>query len=456
MTLMERLRLIYPDDYSSVTERIEALITTWHPKLNRMYKPLSEKDVVLITYADAINAHNMNPLEALDVFLKDILKEAISVVHLLPMYPFTSDDGFSVTDYYEINPEFGDWRHVERLAESFDLMFDVVLNHCSKESVYFKSFLENECHYKDFFIKKNEGDYSKVIRPRVSPLFTAFPTPEGDIEVWTTFSDDQVDFNFRNPNVLIKMIDVILFYLSKGARFLRFDAVGFIWKASQTTCMHLPETHEIIKIIRHVVDACVPGVKIITETNVKHHENISYFGNGRDEASMVYQFALPPLVLHTLLTHSTKAMNAWLGHLFLPSESVTYFNFLSSHDGIGLRAVEDILSENEIANLIESVTHQGGKINYRKLDDGRSIPYELCISFLDALSDDFESEDMEIQKFLAAHAILLSLQGVPAIYYNSVMGMRNDDLAVKTTGIHRRINRKKHILSALVETLSRS
>lgn len=287
-------------------------------------------------------------MQALKTFLDREMEETISGVHLLPMFPYTSDDGFSVQDFREIDPELGTWKDIEALGENYDLMFDAVINHVSKSSVYFQEFLKGNEKYRNFFIVADpDEDYSSVTRPRALPLLTAFETADGEKYVWTTFSEDQIDLNYKEPAVLLEILDILLFYASKGARFLRFDAIGFAWKEKGTTCMHLPQTHELIKLMREVLEECAKGCTIITETNVPHKENISYFGDGTDEAGLVYQFPLPPLTLYSYIVGNAEKLTEWAASLEPTNPQTTYFNFLASHDGIGMRPVEDILSEEE-------------------------------------------------------------------------------------------------------------
>ncbi|MDZ7542974.1 alpha-amylase, partial [Clostridium perfringens] len=178
-----------------------------------------------------------------------------------------------------------------------------VANHISKSSSWFKGYLNDEEKYKNYFIKDdNNFDSKNVVRPRTSPLFHEYKGESGLKTAWTTFSEDQIDVNFGHFPVFLEMTDILLNYAQNGATSIRLDAIGFLWKESGTSCMHLPQTHAIIEIWRMLLDYFKPNTQIITETNVPHKENISYFGDTTNEANMVYQFALPPLVLHTLTT----------------------------------------------------------------------------------------------------------------------------------------------------------
>lgn len=405
-----------------------------------------EKDVVLITYADQFSAKGEKALPVFIRFYNEWLSRTFSHVHLLPFYPWSSDDGFSVIDYHEVAPETGTWRDVAELKQSASLMFDFVCNHMSAKSEWFANYLAQKPGYEDFFISVDpETDLSAVTRPRALPLLTPFTLNDGSVRhLWTTFSDDQIDLNFASPQVLIAMVDVLLHYLMEGARYIRLDAVGFMWKIPGTTCIHLEQTHCLIQLFRAITDAVAPGTVIITETNVPHKDNISYFGDGENEAQMVYQFSLPPLVLHAVHRQDVKALCQWAGSLALPSTYTTWFNFLASHDGIGLNPLRGILPESEILSLVEKLQQEGALVNWKNNPDGTRSPYEINVTYLDALSLRDSSDDERIARFILAHAVLLSFPGVPAVYIQSILGSRNDYEGVERLGYNRAINRKKY------------
>jgi sucrose phosphorylase len=420
-------------------------------------RPLSERDSILITYGDQIGAAGQAPLRALALAAQRWWSGLVSAVHILPFYPSTSDDGFSVADYMAVDPALGSWEDVRALGANFELMFDAVFNHMSAQSEWFRRFLAGDPAFEDFFVTVTGAeDLSLVIRPRALPLITEFVSAGGIRKVWTTFSADQVDLNARNPAVLLRLVEVVLWYVAQGARWIRLDAIAYLWKESGTTCIHRPETHRIIQLFRSVLEECAPGTRLITETNVAHAENVSYFGDGTNEAQLVYNFALPPLVWHTIRAGDATALAAWARTLVLPSEEVTFFNFLASHDGIGLNPARGLLSEGDIDALIERATAHGGFVSYKSNPDGTRSPYELNINFFDALSDPRGGEPMETQvaRFLCAHSILLSFQGVPGIYVHSLLGSRGDRRAAETSGIPRRINRAKLGLIELEGELS--
>lgn len=416
------------------------------PAGTRAPAALTERDALLITYADQVRGPGLTPLAAFDRFARDHLRGVVSGIHLLPFYPWSSDDGFSVKDFFAVAPEYGTWDDITRLGGEFDLMFDAVFNHMSAESGWFRGFLAGDPAYRDFFVTvEGAPDLSAVIRPRALPLLTEFPGAGGRQRVWTTFSADQVDLNFKNPAVLAAVLEALLFYVRQGARFIRLDAIAFLWKEPGTTCLHLPQTHRIIRLMRAVLDEVAPQTLLITETNVPHRDNVSYFGDGTDEAQLVYNFALPPLVLHSLQTGDATKLTGWAQSLRLPSDRVTFFNFLASHDGIGLNPARGILSEEEIAALVRRTEERGGFISCKNLPDGSQAPYEMNINYLDALSAPAAAEPPELaaRRFLTAQAIMLCLQGMPGIYFHSLFGSRGDRPGAEASGIKRRINREK-------------
>ena len=212
---------------------------------------LSERDSILITYADQLSELNASPLQTLARFCEKHLLRLVSSVHVLPFFPYSSDDGFSVIDYRAVNPAFGSWEDISALGRNFRLMFDAVINHASVQHEWFQAFLRDDPKYRDYFVVVDGNpDLSQVVRPRALPLLTEFDTASGPRRVWTTFSADQVDLNFQNPDVLLEIIDTLLFYVQQGAQLIRLDAIAYLWKEIGTSCIHLPQTHHIIRLFR--------------------------------------------------------------------------------------------------------------------------------------------------------------------------------------------------------------
>ena len=452
--LVEHLTFLYGNQRGlALWPQLSALLSDFmsrHPHLSATVPPpsdrLTERDVILITYGDQVTEPGKPALVTLAEVLETYARGAITGVHILPFFPYSSDDGFSVIDYAQVDPELGTWADIALLGRSFRLMFDAVINHISRQSSWFQAFLAGDPEFADAFIVVPPGtDLSQVVRPRALPLLTAVQTASGEKLVWTTFSTDQIDLNFADPGVLMRIVRLLLLYVEKGAEMIRLDAIAYLWKTIGSSCIHLEETHRVVKLFRAVLDMVAPGVMLITETNVPHEENISYFGSGSDEAQMVYQFPLPPLVLHTLSTGNATALTSWAAELAHPSEQTTFYNFLASHDGVGVRPVEGILTPAEVQALADRVLAHGGHASYKTNTDGSESVYELNISYFDALSDPQGGEPVSLQvaRFMASQSIMLSLQGVPAIYAHSFFGSRNYPEGVEITGRARSINREK-------------
>jgi sucrose phosphorylase len=437
-------------------ERAQTLVDGYRAQISAHDSDLTEHDSVLITYGDQIQSPDNPPLQILGSFCKKYLANVVSGIHILPFYPWTSDDGFSVVDYRKVDSSLGDWDDISSMQSHFRLMFDGVINHISAQSEWFRGFLRDDPHYRNYFITVDGSpDLSKVVRPRTLPLLTPFNTPSGKKLVWTTFSEDQIDLNFKNPEVLFEILDVLLMYAEKGATFIRLDAIAYLWKEIGTTCIHQPQTHHVIQFLRAALDEVAPHVHLVTETNVPHVDNISYFGDGTNEAQLVYNFALPPLTLHAFHTGDARVLSDWAKTLTLPSHKTTFFNFLASHDGIGLNPARGILASKEIGLLVDKVLEHGGLVSYKHNTDGTQSPYEVNINYFDALSNPNGDEPLELQvnRFIAAQAIMLSLLGVPGIYFHSLFGSRGWIEGVKQTGRNRTINRQKCDLETLQNEL---
>ena len=445
--LQPRLAFLYGDDeVERLLERI-ALVSGRYSFLEKRcsldHPCWDATSCMLITYGDMIKSAGEAPLVTLHRFLKDYLKDIVSGVHILPFFPYSSDDGFSVIDYRKVDRNLGTWDDISVIADDFKLMFDLVLNHCSSHSHWFHDFISSVAPARDYFIEEDpEVDLSMVVRPRTSPLLTPVQTVLGEHYVWTTFSADQVDLDFSNPDVLLEMIDILLGYVSRGAAVIRLDAIAYLWKEIGTTCINLPQTHEVVKLLRDVLDSATPGTVLLTETNLPHEENISYFGDG-DEAQLVYQFSLPPLLLHTLQSGSSRHLQDWAGSIAPPPPGCSFLNFTASHDGIGVRPLEGLLSQDEIDRVVKTVRTCGGLVSSRQGQDGEEVPYELNITYFDAMKDPDRPEDLSWQalRFLCSQIIMLSLRGVPAIYFHSLTASRNNHEGVAETEQNRTINR---------------
>jgi sucrose phosphorylase len=443
--LYSKLEVLYGSDDAKIAHKlIHDLIEKYKKTIVSKHYKMSEKDTILITYGDQIQRQGEPHLVTLKKFLDNYLKNIINSIHILPFYPYSSDDGFSVIDYSEVDPKLGSWNEIEDISKDYRLMVDAVINHMSQYSKWFKAYLNRDEDYKDFFIDMDPStDLSKVVRPRTSPLLTEFTDVDGKVHnIWTTFSSDQVDLNYGSYKLLVAVLDALFYYIEKGTKLIRFDAIAFLWKEIGTNCIHLPQTHELIQLMRDVIHSIAPEIIIVTETNVPHKENISYFGRGDDEAQMVYNFSLPPLLAYSVLTQNTEILTQWAKTLTLPNDKVCFFNFTASHDGVGLRPVSEILDDQQIEFLVQNTIQHGGLVSYRDTEDGHK-PYELNCSYIDILSHPDEDDEIRARRMLVTQAVTLSMPGVPGIYFHSLVGSRNYLEGVKFTGINRSINREK-------------
>lgn len=455
--LVER---IYPDLDAHIlsTQIIEAFWPEGSHRRKRGRPPSnnlwSEQDAVLITYGNSIVDGQHKPLDLLHDFLLRQMKGVVNGVHVLPFFPFTSDDGFAVTDYRAVNPELGGWADIRRIAGEFHLMSDLVLNHVSSQGPWFNAYRQGQAPYDSFFFEASpDADLSDVTRPRTTPLLQEVETSSGPRHVWCTFSHDQIDLDFRNPEVLLEMLRIIRLHIDNGVRILRLDAVAFLWKEIGTTCIHLPQTHAVVQLMRLLCDFATETVVLLTETNVPRTENLSYFGN-RNEAHVVYNFPLPPLILHAMQSGSARYLHRWQTAMPPAQLGCAYLNFTASHDGIGMRPADGVLPPAEKVQMIATVQEAGGLVSMRSLPDGREEPYELNCSFFEAVRHTFEgADDHHFARFLCSQTIVMSLEGIPAFYIHSMLATPNDHEAVTRRGMNRAINRHRWDYPTLLERL---
>lgn len=457
--LIEHLELVYPDERcAQIAERLLAAmrVAPDTPAPPPHQNQWSQADIAIITYADSVLRDGERPLHTLYQFLHEHLAETASILHILPFFPYSSDDGFAVIDYRQVNDSLGDWDDIGAIAEDFRLMADLVINHCSARSRWFENFKKRVDPGVNYFVEIDPTtDLSAVVRPRNSPLLTEVETLAGTRHVWSTFSADQVDLNFANPDVLVEFAGIIRHYLDQGVRILRLDAVAFLWKEPGTSCIHRPQTHELIKVLRLLLEHACPDALILTETNVPNHENLTYFGNA-NEAHAIYNFSLPPLLLHALVSGQSRHLTTWLMSQPPAQDGTVYINFLASHDGIGLRPAEELLDDGELLHLINAMQRNGGRITMRATSDGRDRPYEINIALFDAVRGTAEHSDdpWQIERFLCAHSIMLALAGIPAFYLHSLLATGNDETKLEHTGRLRAINRHNWHLDALSAQLA--
>lgn len=415
----------------------------------------SQDNILLITYGDTILPPNGDrPLVTLNHFLKTHLQDVVTGVHILPFCPYSSDDGFAVVDYLAVNSELGTWDDIQHMARTFALMADLVLNHVSSQSQWFQNYLQGAQPGRDYFVEvDSHADTSGVVRPRSSPVLVAVETHAGIKHVWATFSADQIDLNFANPEVLLEFVKILLFYVQMGAKYIRLDAIGYLWKQLGTPCIHLPETHAMVRLLRAILELVDPSVALITETNVPNRENLSYFGN-RNEAHLIYNFSLPPLILNALLQGKAEHLKTWMMSMPPAPLGCAYFNFTASHDGIGLRPTEGLLTAAEYQTLLQCMEDFGGTLSMRTNTEGIDTPYEINISFFDALQGTAKGKDQwQIERFICSQTIMMSLEGIPAFYIHSLLATHNDWDNLQRTGRKRSINRHQWSFQELEQQL---
>ncbi len=448
--LSAMLHILYPD-HDSVALARQVIQRFWPegrspaPPRHSSEKPLwDERNVVMITYGNSILEDGEKPLKTLHKFLKNHVGETISAVHILPFFPYSSDDGFAVIDYLQVDENLGDWDDIETIAADYRLMGDLVINHGSSKSKWFQQFLSDKAPGKDYFYTADPAsDLGDVVRPRSHPLLTQFRTAAGDRHVWSTFGPDQLDFDFSNPDVLLEFVTIIADYIAHGVRIFRLDAVAFLWKKIGTPSINLDETHEVIRLLRTLMDHHEEVLVIITETNIPNHENLTYFGN-QNEAHIIYNFSLPPLLVHALLTGDTLYLKRLTRSNPPALTGCTYFNFTASHDGIGLRPTEGVLPQGEVDHMLSAIQRFGGRLSMRRAPGGMEKPYEMNISFFEAMQGTLNGPDQyQIERFMAAMSVMLALEGIPAIYIHSLLATPNGYEEVNMTGQNRSINRRR-------------
>lgn len=443
--LTKHIELIYPDlNAPALAARLCAIFNLAPDgQAIRRDNLWSQEDSFLITYGDSIVSDDRTPLQNTLHLMKDLLQGAISGVHILPYFPFSSDDGFAVKDYETVRPDLGDWDDIAEIGSQFRLMSDVVINHASAGHDWFQQFLADEAPGRDYIMTATpDDDVAQVTRPRPSPLLVPVQTKAGEKLVWCTFSPDQVDLDFSNPDLLCEFIRLLKFYIDAGVRVFRLDAVGFLWKQPGTNCLHLPQTHEIIKLMRTLIDHLDETVLLVTETNVPNHENVAYFGNG-NEAHIIYNFSLPPLLVHALLTGESIYLRRWMMSMAPSQDGCAFLNFSASHDGIGLRPVEGLLPQEEVDKMIEAVQSFGGRLTMRAYQD-RQVPYEMNTTLFCALKGTIDgADDLQVPRFIASQTIMMSLEGIPAFYVQSFLASENDEALAEKTGQNRSLNRKQ-------------
>lgn len=444
--------------------------------------PLPGRDQACwIGYADSlVGGEGRSPLETLrGSFTRHGLGEAFPVVHLLPFYPWDTDRGFSVEDYYAVAPENGRWGDVEALAgDGLALMFDFVANHASIANPLVQSALiarhldpddprrTAHARYQDFVLAFAEDapepdQLAALARPRAAPVLTpycllehpderleALPGHRQDPEVdqrlaagsqvrgeglvWTTFSRGpdaagreqtrQVDLDYRNPAVFREAAKILCFYRDRGAALLRLDAIGYLWKRLGSTSLHEPETHQLLVALKAYLELAAPEVQTVAEVNEDQERVLGYLGeDAAPESDLVYQFTHFPLAVHAVHTGQAGPYRDWLATL-APFRGRQFVTALGSHDGMGMKPLRGRLPEDELEAFAARLAEDhGGLPNHAVLPGGRRIVYEVCATPWDLINAPGQPHALE--RYRAVAALGLLPRGLPGFYVNGVFGL---------------------------------
>ncbi len=432
-------------DIDHLKDQIIQIIKKFNQNNSKKKLTISEKTSLVICYGDNINSNQKNSIQVFQNFFKKNLKKYFNAIHFLPFYPSSSDSGFAVKDHYKIEKRIGSWSDIKKISKSSHVMADIVINHSSARGLWFKNFLKKKRPGKDYFLTVNSKfNTSKVVRPRDHKLLKKIDIFGKSDFLWRTFSADQIDLDFKNPSVLLRFIKIMVHLVSNGVTIFRLDAIAYLWKKNGTNCINLKQTHEIVKLLRLISNLLNVETIIITETNLPEKENLSYFGKN-DEANWIYNFSLPPLLIHAFLFENSSYLNKWSKKLPNAKFQNSYLNFIASHDGIGMRPTEGILNERSLNNFLKRLKKNGSKFSYRKVQNKSKKVYEANITVFDALkkSDTDPNGKFFLERYIAAHAIMISFEGIPAIYFNSLFGKANDEAKYVITGNNRDVNRYK-------------
>ena len=410
----------------------------------------------LIAYADRLGGS----IAALDGLMSGVFAGAFRGVHLLPFYrPFDgADAGFDPRDHTEVDERLGSWDHLRALAGGRAVIADVIVNHMSTESAPFRDVVAHgdASPWATMFLTlrsifpdgATEHDLATIYRPRPGLPFTVMNLAGQRRLVWTTFSDRQVDLDIREPATWTYLRTVIDRLTAAGVTMLRLDAVGYVGKVAGTNCFMTAESVAFVNRISDYADE--RGVKILVEV---HGHYLQQLETARI-VDYVYDFALPPLVLHALITGDAVPLDTWLA--IRPVNTVTV---LDTHDGIGVVDVgpnelrpghPGLLTAQQIDDLVESIHVRSGGTS--RLASGAAASnldrYQINCTFYDALGADDSA-------YLLARLIQLFVPGIPQVYYVGLLAGRNDVALLAETGVGRDVNRHRYSLAEVETELQR-
>ncbi|HKL37791.1 MAG TPA: hypothetical protein VJ876_02785 [Bacteroidales bacterium] len=394
---------IYPEEKltQEFLDRLYALIEEHLEEVTCGLTKWDQTDTVLITNGGSIVNAEEPPLQTLQKFLRQHLRDVIRCVHILPFFSYSNSDGSGI-DGYRVDPALGSWQDIEAIHQDFDLMMDLVTNPESGQRQGFHNYPEGRSPEKDLFIE---------------------------------------------------MLRVLFYYIHQGARIISLDDVASLWKDQDTAFTRQPQSHHIVKLIRELAELINPDCIILTETNMPARQNISSFSHNFDEAHMIYQSPLPPLLLRAMHTGDATLLSRWATTIPETDEENTFLNFTASHDAIDVRPLEGILPEDELNRMVEQMKDFGGCLETQS--DGSESPYEINITWFDAMKGTTHGiNGLQKERFLCSQTIMMEMKGIPAFYLHALTATENDHKEGVGTGKNRNINPKKRHLEELEERLN--
>lgn len=407
-----------------------------------------KNQVQLIVYPDSMGAD----LVELHYVLRRYLNRAIGGVHILPFYPSSADRGFAPLTYDEVDPVFGSWRDIDLIGREFDLIIDFMVNHISRQSIYFQDYMEKgtDSAYADMFLSFNklsptgeisEADLAKVYTRKPRPPYTVIHRADGSREkLWCTFDYEQVDLDWKSPKTHEVMRRYLIQLSRTPAKMIRMDAFAYCTIEIGTTCFFLePQVWQLLEWLQEYVAPF--GVEILPEV----HEHYRLHRKISDHGYWTYDFSLPMLMLHTLYHHTSRALRQWLA--ICPRKQVTT---LDTHDGIGVVDVQDLLTPAELDRTLKGLDEKGA--NTRKVFSGPEYQnldiYQVNCTYYSAL----ECNDAA---YIAARAIQFFAPGIPQVYYVGLLAGVNDMELVQLTKNGRDINRHNYTLEEIAEEIEK-
>ncbi|MEO1202112.1 MAG: sucrose phosphorylase, partial [Pseudomonadota bacterium] len=403
-----------------------------------------KNEVQLITYVDRLSGGGLADLEAL---LSGPLAGLFGGVHVLPFYfPIDgADTGFDPIDHLAVDRRLGDWGSVKALAAVCPVMADVIVNHISAASPQFRDYLANgdASRFANMFLTRDkvfpEGasaeDLARIYRPRPSSPFVSLTLGDGgERAFWATFTEQQIDLDIRDANAIAYIRGILEKLAANGVTMVRLDAIGYAVKTPGTSCFMTPETYAFVDEVTGYAREL--GLEVLAEIHAHYEQQVEV----AKHVDFVYDFALPPLVLHSIFECDATALKAWFE--ISPRNAITV---LDTHDGIGVMDVgpdrmdpttRGLIAPEHIDSMVEQIHANSGGVSRRasRADVGNLDLYQVNCTYYDALGGDDEA-------YLLARLIQFFAPGVPQVYYMGLFASHNDEQLLERTSAGRDVNR---------------